>query len=513
MTDWKMFPHSPFSLFGKSSKDSDTEESANPEYVMLADIIDLFFVSHPKSGQKEGQEHERVMYYYPETETVDKKTDITGFAEAIVNFTSSLTESNTFCSLPTEEYNYRYINSSNSREIVLVVERGEFLIGTCLNRCRETEYFPHLATVKAILIKTYETFRLFFGPLSKLLSSSDTTQFKNLLSRFFTPYLAFLRMNKIPLVDLFAGVDFVPLSNVDYLDVECLVTRCMEEFPEIQHAMFLYQTKLIEYSINKTDLIPVYQLLSQNLIPFSLQSELQPELVLDQSRSDNINRPSNHGSKCTGSFITGATADFLGDLSEANFPIVFLSPTASEDFDANSEYVKFELLAYRAMNATFCLFVEVGTINHSEYLPKLAEYLDSRMCGLASRIGDAVVNLPKSFQSDIPFHYVYFNPDSLSLRTSFTSSIALPQSPSVASPLPTSIYKLTYETFDHFAVNSDNDYAQIYVKADNDWWIVFKKMNRRILLLFIPSTPSSNPADICNTTSQILSHFQHMFIA
>lgn len=59
MADWKMFPHSPFSLFGKSSKDSDTEESANSEYVMLADIIDLFFVSHPQSGQKEGREHER----------------------------------------------------------------------------------------------------------------------------------------------------------------------------------------------------------------------------------------------------------------------------------------------------------------------------------------------------------------------------------------------------------------------------------------------------------------------
>lgn len=80
-------------------------------------------------------------------------------------------------------------------------------------------------------------------------------------------------------MDLFSGVDFMPLSSVDYLEVECLVTRCLEEFPEAKYAMFLYQNRLIHYSLEKTDLIAIYQFLAQNLIPYSLHSELQPEMA------------------------------------------------------------------------------------------------------------------------------------------------------------------------------------------------------------------------------------------
>lgn len=80
-------------------------------------------------------------------------------------------------------------------------------------------------------------------------------------------------------MDLFSGVDFMPLSSVDYLEVECLVTRCLEEFPQVKHAMFLYQNRLIHYSLEKADLIAIYQFLTQNLIPYSLQAELQPEIA------------------------------------------------------------------------------------------------------------------------------------------------------------------------------------------------------------------------------------------
>lgn len=71
----------------------------------------------------------------------------------------------------------------------------------------------------------------------------------------------------------------MPLNNVDYLDVECLVTRCLTEFPDITHTLFLYQNKLIQYSVEKCNLIAINQFLTQNLIPFSLQSGLQPEIV------------------------------------------------------------------------------------------------------------------------------------------------------------------------------------------------------------------------------------------
>lgn len=45
------------------------------------------------------------------------------------------------------------------------------------------------------------------------------------------------------------------------------------------------------------------------------------------------------------------------------------------------------------------------------------------------------------------------------------------------------IFRLVYEIYDHFTAESNN-FAQIYVKAENDWWIVFKKVKRYFFYVF-----------------------------
>lgn len=57
------------------------------------------------------------------------------------------------------------------------------------------------------------------------------------------------------------------------------------------------------------------------------------------------------------------------------------------------------------------------------------------------------------------------------------------------------LFRLVYETYDRFITKSKL-FAQIYMKADNDWWIIFKKMERRILVLFISQTVASTIVDI-----------------
>lgn len=39
----------------------------------LADILEFFFVAHPSSGRREGEEHQRIMYFYPKGETLDRQ--------------------------------------------------------------------------------------------------------------------------------------------------------------------------------------------------------------------------------------------------------------------------------------------------------------------------------------------------------------------------------------------------------------------------------------------------------
>lgn len=65
----------------------------------------------------------------------------------------------------------------------------------------------------------------------------------------------------------------MPLNGIDYLEVECFMTRCLTEFSNIKYTMFLYKNKLIQYSVEKCNLIAINQFLTQNLIPFSMKTK------------------------------------------------------------------------------------------------------------------------------------------------------------------------------------------------------------------------------------------------
>lgn len=81
----------------------------------------------------------------------------------------------------------------------------------------------------------------------------------------------------MPLVDLFRGVDFLPLDSVNYLRVENLIGQLKEAFPQVAETMFLYQERLLSYSVPKSDLPVLFQYLTQNLLHMSLRAELQPK--------------------------------------------------------------------------------------------------------------------------------------------------------------------------------------------------------------------------------------------
>lgn len=69
-----MFSYSPFhtSLFARQPC-IQFEVSTASEFLKFTDIVEFFFVSHPASGRKEGREHERLMYFYPEDKPIDYK--------------------------------------------------------------------------------------------------------------------------------------------------------------------------------------------------------------------------------------------------------------------------------------------------------------------------------------------------------------------------------------------------------------------------------------------------------
>lgn len=99
-------------------------------------------------------------------------------------------------------------------EIFVQVENSEFIIGLGLNRyipfnllytiniihfrqsCDKHDYFVHMASLKALLIRTYETFRLFYGSFSGLFETGKGILMQR-LDQFFSHYLSLLRVHQV----------------------------------------------------------------------------------------------------------------------------------------------------------------------------------------------------------------------------------------------------------------------------------------------------------------------------
>lgn len=536
------FPYSPFAaaqhLFGYN--DPKHKDVKKTEFVKFMDICEHFFITHPASGQKEGHEHERVMLFLPSSQTLTKQMEITGMAEAIVNFSSSLlfnqpSDSEVKCNKQQskksisitsddESIDFRYISSSTSKEVVLVVENASFFVGVSLNRklCKQFDYCVHLPTIRALLERAYNAYKLFYGSFGALFNA-DLVHFKSILDSFFSPYLQLLRVCKTPLVDLFSGVDFLPLGSLNFLEVHCLMTNCMEEFPQIKKTVFLYQERLIQYSVEKRDLIPLWHFLSQTIVPSAMQAELTPEGLVNNKSAANT---SSDSSNKTGFFVDSSIIrDYLGEFSSQQFPKVFIL-----DDENDEKCVEYYLVAYRVLNATACFFVRDDSTQNdlinSEFLENLSNFIDTQMSSIASTIGDQFsieITARPSTNSDIPYHFIYFNPDSLSFRKSFAAPMVISAENAVLNTtvqiLPSSMHRLVYESYDKFISDCSSTsslISQLYIKADNDWWIVFKRMERRFLALFLPQQYSATTtiAYIQECVDGIIqSRFPNLFIS
>lgn len=77
----------------------------------------------------------------------------------------------------------------------------------------------------------------------------------------------------------------------------------------------------------------------------------------------------------------------------------------------------------------------------AEFLQKLDDYLGPELSALASLIGESYSTLNEdSLVKEKEFHFVYFNPESLSLKTSFVEDTDSNRNQNLP-PLPSSLYK------------------------------------------------------------------------
>ncbi|XGW03710.1 hypothetical protein V3C99_015128 [Haemonchus contortus] len=460
-------------------------------WVRLPDIMEFFFVAHPSSGRREGKEHQRIMYFYPKGELLDRQlsAEITGFAEAVVNFTDNFVSPQEQAEKP--EFPFRTVSTQKSEHVYIQVEDCEFLIGLALSKIQyaAVEYSVFLPAIQNVLTNVYKMFRLFFGEFSPFRKRNEQ-KFKERLEYFFGRYLPLLKLHRMPLLDYLNGAAFLKIDGPTYLNVVSMSSELIEEFPVIQKILILYQDKVLYYSLSRRDLPSLFRYLTQSLLPMSIGDELDYQMRSTQGR-----------------FLRGP-ADLTTDLpleGDDTLPTVHLF-NAIDDED-NEELVKYHMMVYRCLNATVCMFTNQEVTR--KLLRDIDGYLGSELSKVASQIGDCIGAQNPDVLSTPDFHYVYFNPASLSLTSSFTES---PSTPKPALP-PPEVSRLVCSSLTSFLPDAD-EFGECFAKSESDWWMVLKKVNSRLLCLLLP--PSSNQQSLSDIQSRTLgiikTHFEAIFL-
>jgi hypothetical protein len=60
--------------------------------IKLTSLLDQIYIIHPPACKHEGEEDQKLMFYYPRTDAIDLKLQSIGFCEAAVKFTESFVE-------------------------------------------------------------------------------------------------------------------------------------------------------------------------------------------------------------------------------------------------------------------------------------------------------------------------------------------------------------------------------------------------------------------------------------
>ncbi|KJH49299.1 hypothetical protein DICVIV_04563 [Dictyocaulus viviparus] len=462
-------------------------------WIRLPDILDFFFVAHPPSGRREGEEHERIMYFYPKEESLDRQTELTGFAEAVVNFTDNFSDPKSRKKKP--EYPHRTVSTQKTEHVYIQVENCEFLIGLSLSKiqCTAVDYFIFTPTIQNVLVDVYKMFRLFFGDFSSF-RKNDQQKFKERLEYFFGRYLPLMKLHKMPILDYLSGAAYLRLDGPTYLNVVTMSSEFIDEFPDIQKLLVLYQDKLLYYTVSRRDIPSIFRYLTQSLLPLTIGDELE-----HQSGSP-------HGRFLRGPSDLDEDTPLVG--SDA-LPTVYLHGCDEEEED-NKELVKHHMMVYRSSNATLCMFTDQEVTR--QIMRNIDAYLQVELYTVATEIGDSISKEDLSEPTVLDFHYIYFNPASLSLNSSFTDCSAT-KKPSFP---PIEIVKMLCTSMQSFFLDSE-DFGECSTKSDDDWWIVLKKVflfvNARLLCLLIPpSTSQHSLADVQARTAAIVkTHFEDIF--
>lgn len=432
-----------------------------------------FFIFNPTYGPREGEEHKKIMFYYPKNTDIDTKIKNIGLCEAIVTFTQTFTDK------PCES-----LHTQKTRQIFYQAEKDFWMVmtvgipfsektkdGQVFLEYHEEDVQDHV--MEAVIRQAYRMFTLFNGSIYYLLQkvNNDATALQQRLEHFFSRYLLTLRLSSSDILDVFSGISFLPLDKNTYLQVQCFINVLESTFPSVKYTAFLYNDQLVWSGLEQDDMRIMYKYLTTSLFPAHLEQELHSSGPQHSSPTLNRNMSMpNIGLVHFGRFITGPP-NMQDESNLGKIPRLYIN-TEQE----NEECL---LIVYRALSASVCLLINSSSPVTFDLCKKLDSFLGQQLSSLASEIGEQYSSKKQQPSSEPMFKYIYFNHMNLAQKTTVhvdhkkTSGVYIGQD----------ILKLLCDISSDLQRNNQD--GETFVKTMADCWVVGKKSDQREMVVVI----------------------------
>lgn len=240
-----------------------------------------YFVFNTDWGNREGWEHEKLIYYYsssPPTSsvTMDQKVSDIGLAEATINFSQQFGDIAE--SLHGNRMRFVLLDLSPSIWCALCISEPYSVHKSNDDNVQITEYHEHDISnvfLKLKLSNIYQYFQLLNGPIERLCAENERETFLEKCQSFFDNYIPHLELIPFNLIELYSSIQYLPLDNITFMSVQSLL-NCLQAIDSglVRGSMFLYNNELVSSSLSLEDTKIVYNYVTNNVLPDVVKEEI-----------------------------------------------------------------------------------------------------------------------------------------------------------------------------------------------------------------------------------------------
>ncbi|XP_069188543.1 vacuolar fusion protein CCZ1 homolog [Procambarus clarkii] len=205
-----------------------------------------FFIFNTSYGQKEDQEHEKILFYHPSATDIDTQVRHVGLAEAITRFSRTFKKDGDCEAVHTQKT--RQVFYQPEPDIWMVMTVGIGWISKMRDSGPVREYQSEGVqdvVLRARLIGLYQSFTLQHASFAHVHTSSGLQGLKSTLNSFVNSYLSSVDMSNGDIMAVWSGVSFLPLDRQTFLRIHCCLSLLQATFSNICHTAFFYNHHVV----------------------------------------------------------------------------------------------------------------------------------------------------------------------------------------------------------------------------------------------------------------------------